>query len=201
MAGILVAFEGIDGVGKTTQQRCAAERLRNLGYDVLAIHEPTDGKYGALLRRSATEGRLSAEAERDLFIADRKEDVSNNILPALKRGSIVLMDRYYFSSIAYQGARGLDPKQIQSLNEEFAPIPSLLVILDLPVNDAIRRITHNRGDIANAFEKEEYLESVKHVFDQFDLPYLHRIDGKLPIETITDTVISSILSVIKPPNK
>jgi dTMP kinase len=106
--GILLAVDGIDGAGKTTQVKLLADALRAAGENVLASKEPTDGQWGRRLRQSAQNGRLSLEDELHAFIEDRKEHVATTILPALAAGSVVLLDRYFYSTIAYQGARGAD---------------------------------------------------------------------------------------------
>jgi len=120
-AGLLIAFEGIDGTGKTTQIRLLAEKLTARGHRVVATREPTDGKYGRKIRELFTKRHhVSAQEELDLFIADRKEHVREVIAPALAAGKIVLTDRYYFSTAAYQGAAGQDPEKIIKLNQAFA---------------------------------------------------------------------------------
>ncbi|MCX7017301.1 MAG: dTMP kinase, partial [Candidatus Sumerlaeota bacterium] len=125
MRGLLVVLEGIDGTGKSTQARRLAEALEARGHTTRVLREPTDGPHGSELRRMAREGRTDPQRERALFIADRREDVERNIRPALARGEIVVMDRYYFSTVAYQGARGLDPDELRAENEAFAPKPDL----------------------------------------------------------------------------
>ncbi|MBI5183082.1 MAG: dTMP kinase, partial [Nitrospinae bacterium] len=127
---MLIAIEGIDGVGKTTQSRLLEGYLKDKGYNVICMSEPTNGKWGRKIREMIKVGRdnTSPEEELYLFTEDRKEDVYMNILPALEEKKIVIMDRYYISSIAYQGALGIDRKRIKEMNEEFAPVPHLTII-------------------------------------------------------------------------
>ena len=155
--GKLIVIEGIDGTGKSTQATLLAEALRAQGNEVVQSHEPTDGPWGKKLRESATAGRLSIEDELEYFIKDRQQHVEELITPTVQRGGIVILDRYYFSSMAYQGARGVDPAQIRAENEAFAPQPDLLVILDLDVDVALKRIGVRDGE-ANEFEKKENLQ-------------------------------------------
>jgi dTMP kinase len=118
---------------------------------VLRCKEPTTGKWGQVLRDSALTGRLSLEDEVETFIKDRKEHVSTVIEPALREGKTVIVDRYYFSNMAYQGARGFDPMELMRQNEAFAPEPDLLVLMDLSPEAGLQRI-RTRGDRANLFE-------------------------------------------------
>ncbi|MBK1881366.1 dTMP kinase [Luteolibacter pohnpeiensis] len=161
--GYCIAFEGIDGTGKSTHSNRLAQSLREKGYEVVVDHEPTNGPWGRKLRESAATGRLSSEQELEYFLNDRKQHVEELIQPSMAAGKIVILDRYYFSTMAYQGARGFDPVEIRKMNEEFAPVPDLVVIMDLTVDDALARIGA-RGDIANEFEKRDNLEKCREIF-------------------------------------
>jgi dTMP kinase len=156
-------IEGIDGTGKSTQARRLAEEFRQAGREVVLSREPTDGPWGRRLRESAASGRLSPEDELETFLKDRQQHVAEVIAPALAAGKVVILDRYYFSTMAYQGARGFDPADIRRRNEAFAPVPDRLLILDVEVDTALERIGA-RGDSANEFEKRESLERCREVF-------------------------------------
>src|ERR1700745_657562 len=112
--GFLVAVEGIDGSGKTTQVERLAHYCDEKRLAYVLSKEPTSGKYGQLIRNSASRGRLSIEEEIDLFLKDRREHVDQVIQPALNEEKVVILDRYYFSTAAYQGAHGADPAIILS---------------------------------------------------------------------------------------
>ncbi|MFZ9937548.1 MAG: dTMP kinase [Luteolibacter sp.] len=161
--GCLIVIEGIDGTGKSTQAKRLAEWFGNKGREVVLGREPTDGPWGRKLRESAANGRLSPQDELQYFLNDRREHVEQKILPALAAGKVVILDRYYFSTMAYQGARGFDPAEIRRLNESFAPVPDLLLILDLDVDHALARIGH-RGDTANEFEQRDALQRCRDIF-------------------------------------
>lgn len=182
--GKLIVFEGIDGSGKTTQLERAARWLGDKGYPTVKLREPTDGPYGRILRVSALSGRLSPEDERDHFIADRLWNVENNIRPALAQGKVVLLDRYYFSSIAYQGARGLDLADVRRRSEAIAPRPDLVLLLDLDPEIALQRILDQRGQTPNLFEKLEYLHRVREIFLQLDDPFIVRLDAAAPPDRV-----------------
>lgn len=160
---MLVAIEGIDGAGKTTQVARLRERFLERGWDVVTSKEPTDGPWGRRIRESAKSGRMQPAEELNAFLEDRRQHVTSTIRPALARGALVILDRYYFSTIAYQGLSGGDPEAIRQANEEFAPVPDLLVVLDLDPEDALRRI-EDRGDEANHFERVHLLEESREIF-------------------------------------
>jgi len=164
--GILIAIEGIDGAGKTTQARILSERLKNSGYSAVLLHEPTHSQWGEKIRYLAKNGRnkTSPELESELFYYDRIEDVKENINPKLKEKNVVIMDRYYFSNIAYQGARGLSADIIEKKNEEIAPKPDLVIILDISPTESSKRICSTRKDGPNHFENKEYLKEVRRLF-------------------------------------
>jgi dTMP kinase len=155
--------------------------------------------FGQRIRFLATNGRhhVDPEFEFNLFLEDRKEDVQKNISPALKSRKVVIMDRYYFSNICYQGALGLDVKIIQRKNEEFAPKPDLVILLDVSPRVGISRITKIRGDKTNHFEKERYLSKVKKLFDKLDDPYVQRISSVAPIDDVQMEVQNASLAILR----
>jgi dTMP kinase len=191
--GVLIAIEGIDGAGKTTQAERIASCLSATGLPVLRTKEPTDGPWGRKLRASAHSGRLSAQEELALFVSDRKEHIQNVIGPALSSGKIVIVDRYYFSTVAYQGARGVSTEEILRLNEDFAPQPDLLVFLDVDPVVGLQRI-FGRGDKGNHFEEEVTLQAAANVFRAMAFPFMLRISGTLPAEEITLAVLDRLYS-------
>ncbi|BDS05210.1 thymidylate kinase [Oceaniferula spumae] len=186
--GKLIVIEGIDGTGKSTQATLLAEALRTQGHEVVQSHEPTNGPWGKKLRESATTGRLTIDDELDYFLKDRQQHVEELITPTVERGGIVILDRYYFSSMAYQGARGLDPTEIRRKNEAFAPVPDLLIILDLDVDVALKRIGVRDG-AANEFEKKENLQYCRDLFLSLaDEPFAHVIDAEQNVEQVQSAV-------------
>jgi len=190
--GLLIVFEGTDGTGKSTQLRLLAQKLEENGLDVVSSFEPTDGTYGKKIRALYSNREdTSREDELELFLADRKEHVQTLIAPALANGKVVLLDRYYLSTIAYQGAAGLDPAEILEKNA-FAPVPDLALLFHAPIQTGITRITENRGDTLNDFEKEEYLQRVKIQFEEMDLPCIKRVDANRSIEEIHQDVLNLV---------
>jgi len=186
--GFLIAIEGIDGVGKSTQAHFVQERLQERKLCVIRTKEPTMGVWGQVLRDSALTGRLSIEEEVEAFLKDRREHVETVINPALKDGHIVIVDRYYFSTMAYQGARGLDPDDLMRRNELFAPEPDLLVLLDIDPRLGLERIK-TRGDRANHFEKTDTLKKAREIFNSIRKPYLYRLDATQEPETLRDLIV------------
>ena len=184
--GVLIVFEGIDGAGKSTQAKMLYSRLDRSGYEVVFSREPTDGAWGKKLRTMINEGRdtLTPEQELEWFIKDRQEHVSAIVLPALQEGKIVVLDRYYFSTIAYQGALGLDPQEIEQKNTSFAPQPDLLFLVEISPQEGLKRIARAREEGADSFEREQYLEKVCEGFLRLDKPFLHRISGVKPVEAL-----------------
>ena len=183
-SGALIALEGIDGSGKSTQARRLCAALQELGLSTLLLHEPGDSEYGDRIRQLFEHGRsVSPEEEMRLFLEDRRIDVRDNILPALAVGSVVVMDRYYFSSMAYQGALGLDPELIREKNEVFAPRPDLTLILDVVPDTGVTRIRARR-DVPNSFERADYLLEVRRVFLTFCNADVVRVDASGDVDAV-----------------
>lgn len=163
--GFLVAVEGIDGAGKTSVASLLAEWCGERGLGCTISKEPTGLKWGRELRDSARAGRLPLEREIELFLLDRKDHVERSIEPALRDGNIVILDRYYWSSAAYQGGRGANYDEIIAMNEQFAPRPDLVLVLDLDVDAGLQRI-RMRGDHPNLFEAKNGLRRARQIFQQ-----------------------------------
>ncbi|HEU5057884.1 MAG TPA: dTMP kinase [Kofleriaceae bacterium] len=190
--GVLVAFEGIDGAGKTTQVRLLEARLDAEGIPFVSTKEPTTGPWGQRIRSSAQTGRMSAADELDAFVRDRREHVADLIEPSLAAGRVVIVDRYYPSTVAYQGARGLDPADLLALNS-FAPTPDVLIILDVDPGLGLQRI-RQRGDRADLFELEEELTKVRAIFRALDLPGRHLLDATRPPDDHHRDISAAVLA-------
>ncbi len=161
--GLLVAIEGVDGAGKTTVSALLAQYCGERGIACTLSKEPTGLGAGITLRESAKNGRATPEEELALFLEDRADHVRRSIRPALDFGAVVILDRYYWSTAAYQGARGIDPDSIIAANEKVAPIPDLVILLDLAPAVGLTRV-RARGDVPNTFETEAALQLSRDIF-------------------------------------
>lgn len=170
---MLVNLEGIDGCGKSTQSKLLREKLEGEGEKVIILKEPTKRPHGQKLwdmlhgKRKATNEEIL-----ELFVLDRKQHVEEKIQPALDDGTMVLMDRYYYSSMAYQVAGGIDVEDIRK-KHVFAPKPDVVLIFDLPVSVALERVKGHSD--ADEFEKEEHLEKVREAYLNLENDPLVRI--------------------------
>ena len=190
--GLFVVFEGIDGTGKSTQLRLLAENMREKGFAVVPTREPTDGLFGKKIRELfVNRETVSREQELELFIADRHEHVQKVIEPALAEGCMVICDRYYLSTVAYQGANDMDIASIMAKNSDF-PVPDLAVIIEIDPAESIYRITNHRNENPNSFEKEEYLRKVAAIFAAMRFPYIKKINGADSIENIHQQVVKAV---------
>ncbi len=186
--GILIVLEGIDGAGKTTQAKILEEKLQQKGYEVVYFQEPSRGKWGCLIKEKAKfPDSLSPQQELELFQKDRRENVEKNLKPTLAKKKIIILDRYYFSTIAYQGAKGLDPDWIRALNEEFAVRPDLVFILDVAAGKGLKRI-ENRKKKDKLFEREEYLVKVREIFKSLKGENIIHLNGEKTQEEISGDI-------------
>jgi len=195
--GWLIVFEGIDGTGKSTQCKEMELYLNAVGIPVSRFREPTDGIWGKKIRKILTAGRgeVTREEELSWFIEDRREDVINNILPALNLNKVVLLDRYYYSTAAYQGALGLDPDAILQDNESFAPIPDRAYIFLAAPEECLARIESSR-ESHSSFEKLGYLKQVQKIFDSFKGSNIKRIESNRTIKDIHTQLCEDVRQLI-----
>jgi dTMP kinase len=150
--GVFIVFEGIDGVGKTTQALTLFHELRGRNREVVLTREPGGTRVGEAVRRvllDAENGGMTRETEALLYAAARAQFASEVVRPALERGKIVLSDRFVDSSLAYQGyGRGLEPEILKKVNflATGGLRPDLTVLLDLPAATALGRLDVDRRD-------------------------------------------------------
>lgn len=173
--GLLVAIEGIDGAGKSTLVTRLRAGLEAANAAVLVSKEPTAGPWGMRLRESAATGRLGPIGEVKFLLRDRLQHVVEVIEPALARGEIVILDRYYPSMVAYQGALGYPVDRLLATNK-FAPEPDLLLVLDVDPQTGLDRIKA-RGDIPNHFETLSTLRITRDIFLALEVPNKVIIDA------------------------
>ncbi|ASA77127.1 MULTISPECIES: dTMP kinase [Thermococcus] len=199
--GAFIVMEGIDGAGKSTQARLLAEWFEEKGYEVVLTKEPTDTAFGKLIRKLVLTGgregiidgaRISHEAEALLFAADRAEHVSKLIKPAVEAGKVVISDRYFYSSLAYQWARGLDLEWLIDLNR-FAIRPDLVILLDLPVKESMKRI--NGRSIKTEFDKiaelqKKVRENYLKLAERF--PEMRIVNALASVEDIHNDIVALV---------
>ena len=193
--GKLIAFEGIDGCGKSTQLEMLAGALRGRGIDVVATREPTAGEHGQRIRAMARSGeRVDPKQELEWFVLDRREHVASVIEPGLAAGRVVLTDRYYLSSVAYQGARGLDAKSILADSEAEFPLPDLVVVIEIDPEKGLARVGARGGVAEPVFEEIDFQRRVAEQFTALGCAYLMRVPGDGAPEAVHRRVAEIVLA-------
>jgi dTMP kinase len=207
--GEFITFEGIEGCGKTTQIKLAGEFLKQHGINFIITEEPGGTPIGRKIREillnKGSLGEISSETELLLFSAARSQHVRDVIIPALKECTLVLCDRFYDATLAYQGyGRGLDIDFIRAMNvfssENVKPV--LTFLLDLPVEiglkRAMKRISRIKdGRAEDRFEREdmEFHKRVRtaylHLADQ-DKKRFRVINSARDIETVRQEICSHL---------
>ncbi len=178
--GRFIVFEGIDGAGKTTQIELLEDYLRGKGRTVFRTAEPTDGVTGKMLREALAGKVLRTACElAALFTLDRvthNQDPENGIERHLREGADVICDRYYYSTLAYQGSE-TDLSWVRGMNLGCPEIrrPDLCIFLDLSPEESMERIRRGRTN----FEIYETRDRLERVREQF-----HRVLAQLPQENI-----------------
>jgi dTMP kinase len=206
--GKLVIFEGSEGAGKSTQLRLLATRLGSAGIPVVPLREPGGTPVGDAIRAILLDpaSQISPATEALLFMASRAELVKREIEPALKRGDIVLMDRFFLSTYAYQiGGRGLDEKEIRAANcvATEGLVPDLTVVLDFPSADGIERVSMRGAHDRIESSGEDFHERVERAFADAADPAWQRahpecgpivlVDGRGSRDEVSRRVVGALL--------
>jgi len=170
--GAVIVFEGAEGVGKTTQIRRLADALARASVPCLPLREPGGTAMGEAIRAILLDPRLAptASAEALLFLASRAQLVAEEIRPALAQGDVVLLDRFFLSTYAYQVAgRGLDAEQVSDANRLAVSglVPDLTLVLQLPGSLGLARAAARGARDRMELADEEFHERVSEAFAMF----------------------------------
>ena len=202
---MFIVVEGIDGSGKGTHTKLLNRWLKEKGHDTYLTAEPTTTDIGQVLREGLKKGKFDAKTEALLFAADRSEHMEK-IISNLEKGKIVITERYYYSSIAYQGASGVSIKWIAEINR-FAHKPDLTLILDIEPEEGLHRISSKNSLRSSTrekeyFEKRDFLGKVREIY--LDLKDEHDeiivMDASGPMDEVQTTIrrkVSHALSTMK----
>ncbi len=198
MRGALITFEGIEGCGKTTQARLLVDTLKSAGHDVLAVREPGGSAIAETIRAillDPANTAITPVAELLLYEAARAQLVAEVIRPALERGAIVVADRFYDSTTAYQGAgRGLRNVDFTTLNRLATGgiKPDLTIFIDIPAEIGLARAKN--GAAGDRIEREplEFHNRVRQGFiaiSAAEPDRVRRLDGSRDRESIAADVL------------
>jgi len=193
--GVFVCIEGLDASGKTTQAHLLVKALQKRGFKVLYTTEPSPGKIGELIRAYVLQRRrrVKTVTEALLFAADRVDHVENRVKPALRKGKIVVSDRYVYSSLAYQGAAGLDIKWIEEINQ-FALLPDLALYIDVPPEVVVKRIKRKK----TVMERLQIQKEVREVYMKLvEDGRLVLINGNRPKEEVAEDILKHVLNILE----
>jgi dTMP kinase len=205
MSGLFISFEGIDGVGKSTQADLLEEWLISQSKDVIRTLEPGGTDVGVEIRKILLhhKGDLAPRAEAALFAADRAHHVASKIRPALESGKIVITDRYFDSSVAYQGAgRDLSRTEVRDLSlwAVGGLLPDLTVLLDLPAEQAIaRRSTSGTEPDRLEKEKADFFETVRSAYLDLAKAEPQRflvVDASVSVEQMQEVIRERVAGLI-----
>ncbi len=193
---MFISFEGIDGVGKSTQADLLEAHLVGLSREVVRTLEPGGSELGRDIRKLLLHsGHVDARAEALLYAADRAHHVATVIRPALAEGKVVITDRYLDSSVAYQGAgRILGANEVRDLSMWAIQglLPALTVLLDLDAASAVARRA-NTGDAPDRLEREkvEFFEAVRACYLELAAAEPERflvVDARLTVDEIQSKI-------------
>lgn len=192
--GLFIVFEGLDGSGQSTQAALLKDFFSEKGKEVVLTKEPTlDSRSGKKLRKILyKEIEVDPREIQELMVQDRREHLENTIIPALKEGKTVVCDRYFFSTLAYGAADGLDFEWLVEINNQFL-YPDIIFLLKVSPEVCMKRIME-RGEEIALFEKKQKLSLVWEVYkalpSRFNSVYV--IDGEKSIPKVSEQIIEII---------
>ena len=184
---MFIVFEGIDGSGKSSVIARLKDHLESKGMKVMVTAEPTGGAIGKFV---ATTDDLIPEAEALLFVADRALH-TKDIMKWMDDGYVVLCDRYFASTLAYQSAAGMDPEWLKAINSNVTIRPDATILMDIDPEVSLKRVDA-RGE-KSRFEKLDYLRKVRDAYLSLAKEYNFTVvDADRDRDTVADEVISIV---------
>ncbi len=190
-----ICIEGLDASGKTTHARRLVENLQRKGFDATYTTEPSSGKIGEFIRAHVLQRkkRVPIIVEALLFAADRIDHVETEINPALQKAKIVVCDRYLYSSLAYQGAAGLDLDWIREINKS-ALTPDLAIYIDVPPEVVVKRIKWKKS----VMERLQIQQKVQEIYMKLvEEKLLVRVDGNRPKDMVSKDILAVALDFLE----
>ncbi len=157
---MLVAIEGIDGAGKTTQAKMLVKWLRKIGVNAYYTSEPTNGILGKLIKKLIRKKDSDHRIDALLFAADRIEHYYGYIEPRLGKGGVVVADRYVYSSIAYQGALTGDADWVRTINK-WIPMAGVAIFIDVSPEVGLTRLKRRKLSKRTKYERLEMLRKIR----------------------------------------
>jgi dTMP kinase len=197
MKGLFITFEGIEGCGKSTQAKLLKEYLEEKGWSVFLTREPGGPKISEAIRKlllSTENKEMLPETEVLLYMASRSQHTGEWIIPALQKGKMVISDRYYDSTLAYQGAaRRIDIKLIDTITKfaTFGIKPDITFLVDLPAEIGLSRISKQDADRLE-MESIEFHKKVRKGFIEIAKREKKRyiiVDGTKSVEEIHNEIM------------
>jgi len=193
--GFFVCIEGLDKSGKTSQSILLVEALCKKGFDAVYTTEPSNGEIGKFIRNYILhrKDRVSPVVEALLFAADRADHVEREIKPMLAKGKVVVSDRYIYSSLAYQGATGLNLDWIEEINKH-ALKPDMAIYLNVSVKNLLQRYRKEKS-VMEQLETQRKVEQIynKLVHDG----RLISVNGERPMKEATRDILAMVLNRLK----
>ena len=208
--GLLIVIEGTDGSGKSTQVNMLSQYVKDKCFGVTVSEWKTSRLISGVINEAKEKNMLNTTTYSLLYAADYADRLENEIIPALKAGFVVLMDRYVFTAYVRDSVRGHDINWVKNLYG-YAPKPDLVFYLNVPPQDLIKRLIAKNGaldyfesgrdiglsiDIYNSFEiyQKRSLEEYKKLIEEYNFIEL---DGTKPIDEIHEEIKKSVSKLLE----
>lgn len=197
--GAFICIEGLDASGKTTHARRLVRDLKQRGFKAMYTTEPSPSEIGKFIRTYILQRkeRVPSAVEALLFAVDRVVHLEQRVKPALQKGIIIISDRYVYSSLAYQGAAGLDLNWIEEINRS-AVSPDLAIYIDVAPEILIKRMKWRKKSVMEQLQIQRKVQQVylKLVNDG----RLVRVDGNRSINEVARDILTLVLDFLKNQN-